>query len=78
MQFLGFVAIYEAMDVRFFFQIAAAVFVGGFLLALYLWALWQSQKLERSGVSMFGLPLKLYLILAAVPLWVAAEIYLLN
>lgn len=64
------------MDIVFFFQIVAAVFVGGLLLAVFLWAAWTSVRLERNGVAQDALPWRIYVLLIIPPLFVAGMIYL--
>lgn len=58
------------MDIVFFFQIVAAVFVGGLMLAAFLWAGWTSVRLEKNGVEQDRLPWRVYLFLL-VPLIVS-------
>lgn len=65
------------MDILFFFQIVAAVFVGGLLLAFFLWAGWTSVRMENAGVSRNKLPNRVYLGLILPPLFVAAMAYFL-
>jgi len=66
------------MDVLFFFQVVAAVFLGGLMLAGFLWAGWTSVRLERNGVPQDRLPFRVYLFLAGPPLFMAFMAYLLE
>ena len=52
------------MTALFFLQVVAAVFVGGLLLAMFLWAGWTSVRLEREGKKQTELPARVYLMLA--------------
>lgn len=66
------------MGVLEFFQIVAAVFVGGLMLAAFLWAGWTSVRLEKKGTPQDNLPWRVYLFLIA-PLAVSAwMVYLLE
>lgn len=55
------------MDIVFFFQTVAAVFVGGLMLAGFLWAGWTSVRLEKKGLRPENLPWRIYAFLA-IPL----------
>lgn len=69
---------YSGMDALMFFQIVAAVFCGGVLLAFFLWAGWTANRLEAKGVSPSSLPFRIYIFLAAPPLFVAACLFSLS
>lgn len=58
----------QGMDIVFFFQIVAAVFVGGILLAMALWGAWTIERLERSGTPRKDLPWRpgIFILLPAV------------
>lgn len=64
------------MDIVFFGQIVAAVFVGGLMLAAFLWAAWTSVRLERNGVPQDRLPFRVYAFLLAPLILVGFMLYI--
>lgn len=65
------------MGVLEFFQIVAAVFIGGLMLAAFLWAGWTSVRLEKNGTPQDQLPWRVYLFLTIPPLFTAGMVYFL-
>lgn len=65
------------MDFSDFLTVAAATFVGGLMLAAFLWAGWKSVQMEKRGVGQTEFPFRVYVFLI-LPLALVAGVVFYN